>query len=222
MSELAARPMTIAEFLSWQELQEVRCELVDGRPVAMTGASFAHDRVVGNLRWALKNRLRAANSPCASFGAGIGVAITPSTLRRPDVAVYCPPFDETAAKSDSPRLIVEVLSRSTEHVDYFIKVEEYKTIGALNTILLISPHTVNLGVWTRNDGGWKQWRSRSIDDVVDLSDLGIALPVCDIYDDATLTPPVTLGRILPFDEYLILKRVDEGSLGHLMRPSSSV
>ena len=153
MSDAAAHRMDLDEFLTWQEQQEWRCELVDGRPVAMTGATFAHDRIVGNLRWSLKNQLRAANSPCSSFGADIGVQISSWTLRCPDVSVYCPPFEETAARSNRLRFIAEVLSRSTEHVDYFVKVEEYKTFPALQTILLVSPLTVDLGVWTRQEDG---------------------------------------------------------------------
>ena len=134
----------------------------------MTGATFAHDLVVGNLRSTLRSRLRAAGSPCGSFGADIGVHVTEWTLRRPDVAVYCPPFDYSAVKSDRPRLVAEVLSRSTEHVDYFVKVEEYKTIPALQVVLLVSPQTVDLGIWTRDGAAWHDtaspatWTVRSI------------------------------------------------------------
>ena len=189
MSEVATHLMTLDEFLGWQERQDNRFELVDGRPVAITGATFAHDRVVGNLRWAIKTNLRNASSPCEPFGADIGLVVSPLSLRRPDVAVYCPPFEETAVKADRPRLIAEVLSRSTEHVDYFIKVEEFKTIDALQVILLVSPQAVDLGVWMRGDGSWNHRRIRDIDGVVDLADLGISLAVQDIYDGVRLIPP---------------------------------
>ncbi len=188
MSEAVAPLMTINGFLAWQESQEFRCELIDGRPVAMTGATFAHDRVVGNLRWTLKTALRAAGSPCEPFGADIGLVVTPLTLRRPDVAVYCPPFDEAAATSDRPRLIAEVLSRSTEHVDYFVKVEEFKMIDTLQTILLVSPQAVDLGVWSRDGENWAHRRIRDMNDVVDLADLGITLPMQDIYEGVQLVP----------------------------------
>lgn len=191
--------MTIDEFLAWQELQDVRCELIDGRPVAMTGATFAHDRVVGNLRWTLKTRLRAAGSPCEPFGADIGLVVTPLTLRRPDVAVYCPPFDEAAATSDRPRLIAEVLSRSTEHVDYFIKVEEFKVIDTVQTILLVSPQAVDLGVWTRDGGNWKHHQVRDINEVLDLADLGITLAMQDIYDGVQLVPSHRPRLVWPND-----------------------
>ena len=197
MSELAARLMTIDEFLSWQDLQEVRCELVDGRPVAMTGASFAHDRVVGNLRWALKNQLRAAGSQCESFGADIGLTIDPWTLRRPDVAVYCPPFDESAARSNRPRLLAEVLSRSTEQLDYFTKMDEYKAVAALRTIWLVDPRAVAVGVWTRDSAG--EWQHRVVRDIgatLHTPDLGIEVALNDIYDlvtiDTAATSPVPL------------------------------
>ena len=189
MSEAVAHLMTMDEFLTWQERQDVRCGLVDGRPVAMTGATFAHDRVVGNLRWALKTNLRNAGSLCEPFGADIGLVVTPQTLRRPDVAVYCPPFEETAVKADRPRLIAEVLSRSTEHVDYFMEVEEFKNIDALQTILLVSPQAIDLGIWTRGGSSWKHQRVREVGEFVHLADLGISLAVRDIYDGVRLMPP---------------------------------
>ena len=88
-----------------------------------------------------------------------------------------------------PRLIAEVLSRSTEHVDYFVKVEEYKAVAALQVILLISPQTVDVGTWTRVADGWAYQVTRDPDGMVDLPDLGLELPVRDIYDGVVLSPP---------------------------------
>ena len=189
MSEAAIRLMSIDEFLVWQEAHEQRAELVDGRPVAMTGATFAHDRVVGNVRLCLSTALRAAGSQCDAFGADIGATTGPMTLRRPDVAVYCPPFDEAAAKSDRPRLIVEVLSRSTEQIDYVTKLEEYKTLSSLRTVLLIDPWATAIGVWERDaTGAWQYRVLRDMDAVLELADLGISIPVRDVYERVSLNP----------------------------------
>ncbi len=190
MSEPATRRMDVDTFLAWEERQEFRFELVDGRPVAMTGATFAHDRVVGNIRWLLKNELRRVGSPCDSFGADIGVRVTQWTLRRPDAAVYCPPFDETAAKSDRPRLLAEVLSRSTIEVDNTIKFEEYQAIGSVQTILLVNPRFADVGLWTRDGGSWQVRHLRQVEDSAPVPDLGITIRLADIYDRVELvTPP---------------------------------
>ena len=127
MSERASNRLTLDQFDAWQAQQEVRCELVDGRSMGMTGATIAHDRVAGNILLALRSQFRANGNPCDAFGPDIGVVIDAGTLRRPDVTVFCPPFDETATRSDKPRLVAEVLCRSTERLDQVGKAEEYTT-----------------------------------------------------------------------------------------------
>ena len=103
MSERVTRRMTEPEFLEWQRHQDLRYELVDGTPRAMTGARFRHDRVINALS-ALLDALEGIDSPCRPFNADIAVRVPSGDLRRPDVSVHCPPFDEEAMVSDRPRL----------------------------------------------------------------------------------------------------------------------
>ncbi len=49
--------MTLAEFLAWEERQELRYEFDGVAPVAMTGGTAAHDRITFNLRKVLDARL---------------------------------------------------------------------------------------------------------------------------------------------------------------------
>ena len=199
MSEPITRRMDVDTFLQWEERQEFRFELVDGRPVAMTGATFAHDRVVGNIRRLLANELRRVGSPCDAFGADIGVFVNPWTLRRPDAAVYCPPFDETAAKSDRPRLVAEVLSRSTVEVDHTIKFEEYQGIAAVQAILLVNPRFVDVGLWTREGTEWRRRHLRTLEDRAAIPDLGITVALADIYDRVELVPAPGPRLVWPDD-----------------------
>ena len=189
MSEPVTRRMDVDTFLAWEERQEFRFELVDGRPVAMTGATFAHDRVVGNIRRLLATELRRVGSPCDSFGAAIGVWVTQWTLRRPDAAVYCPPFDDNAVKSDRPRLVAKVLSRSTSVIDETIKFQEYQAIGSVQAILLVNPRFADVGLWTRDGGAWQHRHLRQIEDSAAAPDLGITIRLADIYDRVELTTP---------------------------------
>ncbi len=187
MSEVASHAMTIEEFLAWQDTQEHRCELVDGRPVAMTGARMVHDRVAVNILTSLTSRFRASGNPCDAFSGEVGAVINPRTLRRPDVSVYCPPFDDLDYKTNRPRLVVEILSRSTQHVDQFVKLGEYQSLPVIDYILLVSPDQVEVGVWSRGDGGaWQNFVLDDIDAVVDLPTLAVTLPVRDIYERVAL------------------------------------
>jgi Uma2 family endonuclease len=189
MSERAARRMTEAEFLEWQRHQEQRYELVGGVPHAMTGARFRHDRVLGNVFGALLDALEAIDSPCRPFTADIAVRVPTGDLRRPDVAVYCPPFDEDAMVSERPRLVAEVLSESTEDTDQYVKVDEYQNMVAVDYIVLVAPRVVDVLVWSRGqDRSWQSKRYQSLDDAVPLPQLGVSLGLARLYRSVELRP----------------------------------
>jgi Uma2 family endonuclease len=189
VSERAARRMTEAEFLEWQRHQDLRYELVDGTPRAMTGARFHHDRVLVNAFATLLDALAAIDSSCRPFTANIAVRVPSGDLRRPDVAVYCPPFDEEAMVSDRPRLVVEVLSESTEDTDQYVKVDEYQHMDAVDTIILISPRVVDVLVWARADGrSWRSTRYQSLEEMVPLQRLGISLALARLYESVEVRP----------------------------------
>ena len=62
MSVALHKPMTLAEFLAWEERQDLRYEYDGFEPVAMTGGTIAHDQFTFDLRMALTARL--AGKPC--------------------------------------------------------------------------------------------------------------------------------------------------------------
>jgi Uma2 family endonuclease len=189
MSEHAVRLMTETEFLEWQRHEDLRYELVDGVPQSMTGARVRHDRVLGNVFAMLLDALEAIDSPCRPFTADIAVRMPNGNLRRPDVAVHCPPFDEDAMVSDRPRLLVEVLSESTEDTDQHVKVDEYQHMGEVDYIVLIAPRVVDILVWARGENrAWQSTRYQSLDDVVPLPRLGISLSLVRIYRSVELRP----------------------------------
>ena len=187
MSE-AIRRMTLEEFDAWQPHQDVRCELVDGLVFAMTGATFAHDIVVGNLFLTIGNGLAAKGSHCRPFTADIGFKTGPATLRRPDLAVYCPPFDLQATRSTEPVLVAEVLSPSTERVDQMAKLQEYRAAASLHTILILAPDLIEIGIWRRQMGD--AWQFDSITDdasaALDLTAFGFSIAVRAVYAGAEL------------------------------------
>jgi hypothetical protein len=57
MSAALRKPMSLAEFVAWEEGQEVRWEFDGFEPVAMTGGTSAHGIIGDNIRFALRDRL---------------------------------------------------------------------------------------------------------------------------------------------------------------------
>jgi Uma2 family endonuclease len=189
MGDRAVWRMTIDKFLTWQAGQEQRYELVGGEPVAMAGAKLRHDRVTGNAFSEIRRQLRSGGSPCDAFTADIGIRTPPANLRRPDISVLCPPFNEEATSVDNPRLVVEILSESTERVDRLIKLDEYKQIENLDYIVIADPTRVDVGFWFRDTA--RRWQSVTFQDaeaIIDMPGLGLAIAVASLYERVQVAP----------------------------------
>jgi Uma2 family endonuclease len=183
MSERAPWRMTVSEFLEWQRGQELRYELVDGFPQAMTGARVRHDLARGNAEAYLRSALRNAGRGCLPFGADIGIQVYPGQLRRPELSVLCPPLDMEEMVTTTPRLVLEVLSDSNRRVDEYVKLDEYKAVVSLDYIILMSPREVDVAVWSRDAGRqWQRSRYHAPTDVIPLPLLEISLPLSVLYE----------------------------------------
>jgi Uma2 family endonuclease len=191
MAEPQRRLMTPEEFFAWQENQEERYELVDGVPVplrGMTGASNSHDAVVTNTIGTLWQQLRGG--PCRVASADTAVRTSVRGIRRPDVTVECAPIDRNSYEAHAPRLIIEVLSPSTRQIDRIRKLEEYKRLPTLTTILFIEPNLAQVLLLRREDAAkWQDESFTGLDAVIALSDIGARLALRDIYEGVPLDEP---------------------------------
>ncbi len=187
MSERATPRMAAADFLHWQLERSEPYELVDGAPVAMAGAKRRHDRIVVNAIAVLGPALRG--TPCDPFTADLAVLMPNGNVRRPDVGVHCGPFDEEALHAARPRMVIEVLSRSTRALDQVGKLDEYKTVEGLDYILLVDPETAEVILWLRDaTRAWQHRPLRGVETLVELPELGLTLPLADLYEGVALRP----------------------------------
>ncbi len=196
MGDRAAKGITLEEFLSWQADQETRFAFVDGRPLAMAGAKLRHDRMTGNAFSEIRRQLRSSGSPCDTFTADVGILTPPGNLRRPDVSVLCPPFDEEAMTSDRPRLIVEILSESTARIDRFVKLDEYKAIETMDYIVIADPTRIEVGVWFRDaERAWRSETFQEADAAIQMPALGLSIGLASLYERVPL-PPMPRPRLV--------------------------
>ncbi len=88
-------------------------EYIDGSIYAMSGGSFNHDTIKSNVQRILWGLLRGGK--CHIYSSDMRVFISKERYFHPDVTVTCDPRDRgTRDLLQSPRLVVEVLSPSTE------------------------------------------------------------------------------------------------------------
>jgi Uma2 family endonuclease len=170
--------MKVDEFLAWSEQQPAdRYELVDGEVVAMTRDSVRHNQTKFSAARALQDAVRAAGLPCLVFIDGVGVAISEKTLRIPDVLVHCgaePALD--AMIVESPLIVVEVVSPSSEHDDIETKLLDYFSLASIRHYLIIFSEKRVIVHHRRNDEGNIDTRITHDGDIT-LLPPGLTLPV---------------------------------------------
>src|SRR5438270_11601589 len=104
------KPLTLDQFVDWEERQELRFEF-DGVDIqAMTGGTLLHARIQVNLIAALHSRLRGG--PCYVLGSELKVRTTTS-IRYPDAMVVCVRGEAKATTTSEPIVLFEILSPST-------------------------------------------------------------------------------------------------------------
>jgi Uma2 family endonuclease len=172
-------PTTPDEFLRWNEGRDGHWDFVDGTIVEMmVKVSKAHAIVASNLQFLLRSAL--TTPPHVVSAADFGVR-TATSVRYPDVMVDGAIGEPSDLAASMPLLIAEILSPSTEPIDFGDKAREYRTIESLRYYLVLAQDLRRAWLWGRGvDGSWTDPHLVESDSI-DLPDLGITLPLEDLY-----------------------------------------
>jgi Uma2 family endonuclease len=151
MNVVLQKPMTLAEFIDWEERQPLRYEFDGFRPIAMTGGTAAHAALQRNLAISLGGRLRG--KPCQFFGSDLKIEVT-GRIRYPDGFVVCSPTAPTDKIVRDPVVIFEVLSDSTARTDLITRNHEYAATPSVKRYVILSQEAVAGTVFERVDADW--------------------------------------------------------------------
>ncbi len=168
--------LTEEAYLQGELLSDIKHELIDGEVYAMAGVSKNHDRIAMNMSAIFINALQ--NSPCEPFSSDFKVKVGHNFFY-PDAMVVCDEQTEHPYYSESPIILVEVLSSSTRRVDETVKRSAYQSIPSLQEYLLIEQDFVDVEV-CRKSHGWLP-QHYFLGDEFTLESIGITLSVADIY-----------------------------------------
>src|SRR5438105_5763209 len=130
------RRFTIDEYLRLEASAKQRHEYRNGQIIAMAGGSPEHSLIIANVIRELGNHLKG--KPCRVYDSNLRVRIPRTPLYTyPDVSVICgetqvDPQDPGRTTATNPRLIVEVLSSSTEADDRGEKFRRYRSLESLD------------------------------------------------------------------------------------------
>lgn len=178
--------MTIAEYLEWEPLQEIRYEYVEGTIIAMTGGSIPHNDIALNLYRTLYPHVRA--NGCRINVADVKVEVSSSSpYYYPDVVVTCDRQDLTARKFiRHPKLIVEVLSPGTEANDRGNKFAHYRTNPSLQEYVLIESEKIGVECYRRGEGRLWLYYPHTTGDSITFESLNVSFPIDCLYENVSL------------------------------------
>lgn len=163
------------DYLANELKSDVKHEYIDGQVYAMAGAHSNHNRLTATLIRKIGNHLDGKQ--CQPYASDMKVKIG-TKFFYPDVLVDCSDID--GYFTENPKLIIEVLSKSTRRTDKTIKLMAYTQIPSLEEYVLIDQDMVEIEVLQRNEG----WIPKSyyLGDSVTFTSIGLTLSVEAIYE----------------------------------------
>jgi Uma2 family endonuclease len=176
--------ISVAEYLEGERESAVRHEYVQGEVYAMAGASDRHNRIAGNIYARLLTHL--GDGPCEPFISDMKIKVAPEVFYYPDVVVTCDPAGVDAYFRSEPRLIVEVISPSTERIDRHEKMVAYKSMPSLQEYALVMQDEMRVEVYRRKDTEWEVLMFTAEEEQLRFTSVDLPLNLHEIYRNARL------------------------------------
>lgn len=178
------------EYLEIERASDTRHEYVDGEIYAMAGESLAHSQICINIAGEIRRALK--RSRCQALSPNMKVrAETRGMFAYPDLSIVCgePVFHDLQRDVLlNPKVIIEVLSPSTQRYDQTKKFFRYrKEIPSLTDYILIYQDTAFIEHHEKqSDGRWVHNAFDGLDDTFRIPSVGCEIPVSEIYDRVDL------------------------------------
>jgi len=177
--------ISVSDYLDGELLSNLKHEYINGDVFAMVGVKRAHDIVTTNLIAALHAYLRG--SSCRVYSGEMKVRVQTAETDcffYPDLHVSCSATDTAEQFNCQPKLIIEVLSESSERYDRAEKFHHYRKLPSLEEYILIAQDVERVECYRRNEL-WDLQIYRQ-GEIAVFQALGMELALADIYEGANL------------------------------------
>jgi Uma2 family endonuclease len=177
-------PMTVEEYMQFEEKAALRHEYINGAVYGMSGVSVVHNRITFQLASALSSRLGGGS--CKVFLNDLKLKLelgSDQIIYYPDVMVACRPEEWGVNFVRNPKLVAEVLAPSTQHIDRREKALNYHRTEAIEEYLLLSQTERRVLIHRRAD----RWQVETVcgpEGIIALRSIGVSIPMEEIYGDA--------------------------------------
>ena len=184
--ETATQPrvefVSVEDYLDAEAGTEVRHEYLGGVVYAMAGETREHNEIMQNLAFSLRRHVLRGG--CKLYLSDIKVNFEirgDEYFYYPDLVVTCDKRDTDRLVLRYPKLIIEVLSPSTERTDRREKFLAYTNIATLEEYALVGQKPREVTVFRRT----RDWKSEVIAGAkakLTLSSLKLSVPLSAIYE----------------------------------------
>lgn len=179
------RHYTLEEYLQLEEAADYKSEYIDGQIIPMTGRSTNHNRITLNLSAELNAAFKKQNYEI--FMEGVRLWIPKKRIfTYPDVMVISEEPEYYEKRTDTivnPKMIAEVLSKSTKGYDREEKFVAYRTIESFQEYLLIDQTRIHVDQYSKT--GKKRWQIREYDEedeAIEFTSVPVQMLLLDLYN----------------------------------------
>lgn len=172
-----------AEYLRVEREAFEKSEFINGRVVAMAGASENHNVISSNVFGEIWTQTK--NSNCRAFSSDMRVKAKKGNYYYPDIVVVCGERKFEDNKKDvllNPKVVIEVLSKSTKLKDRNEKFDAYTALEDLTDYVLVEQDEMRVEHFIK--ASEKEWKFRLLTDETDklrLESINCEVLLAEIY-----------------------------------------
>jgi len=179
------------EYLDLDRAADQRSEYWNGEMFALSGGSVAHATIVTNLVVSLAGGLRGGT--CRVFSTDLRLRVSATGLYTyPDVLVICGQIAFADDRNDTvlnPKLLVEVLSPSTQDYDRGRKFAHYRALPSLEEYVVVAQDRPHVEQFVREDlNRWTLTDTDGLDALLFFRSIGCSAALREVFDGVELPP----------------------------------
>ena len=165
--------------------KDIRYEYLDGEIQMLAGGSPDHSIIIANLTATIKGPLKG--SQCRVYNSDVQLKLAEKRYVFPDITISCDERDRNQKETiHYPRVVVEVLSPTTEATDRGRKAAYYRACPTIQEYMMVDSEEVFIEVHRREE---EKWTIHVFEPgyTITLESLGIQFPIEDAYEGTSLT-----------------------------------
>jgi Uma2 family endonuclease len=189
MGAFPVTKLSVEEYLALDRAAEVPSEYHDGELFPIEAVSRQHAMIAARLSASFVSF--AQKTSCHVGISPFPVRVSPTKFVIPDLVLWCGNAILTDDYQDTltnPKVIVEVLSPSTEGYDLGRKFELYQLLDSFEEYLLVSQDKPRVQVFRKTrDRRWTLSIYEGLGDIAVVESLSMQLPLNEIYGGIDLS-----------------------------------